>query len=164
VIEQKGVTSNNLQDVINAIPKSDAEEKPTAEEKPGKPAKKLHIDRLELKNITVKADLLPIPGKATTVTLNLDPIVMTDLGSDEKMDVAKLSGKILLAIATGVAKQGAGVLPEGMTDAMEATLSGVAEIGKAVGEEGKKVLEGGAEAGKGVIEGLKGLLNTKKEE
>ena len=175
VIEQKGITSNNLQDVINSIPKSEAEEKPDAGEKPGKPAKKLHIDKLELKNITVKADLIPIPGKATTVTLKLDPIVMTDLGSDDKMDVAKLSSKILLAIAAGVAKQGAGILPEGMTDALDAALSGVAEIGKVVGEEGiklleggaeggKKLLEGGAEAGKGIIDGFKGLLKPKKEE
>ena len=32
VIEQKGVTSNNLQDVINTVTKSDAEEKPDVEE------------------------------------------------------------------------------------------------------------------------------------
>jgi len=158
VLEQKGVTSNNLQDIIKALPKGDAEPEDTA----AKPAKKLHIDKLELTNITVKAKLLPIPGKKDTVTLKLDPILMTDLGSDDKMDVAKLSSKILLAIATGVAKQGAGLLPEGMTDAMEATLSEVAEIGKAVGEEGKKLLEGGAEAGKGVIEGVKGLFKPKE--
>ena len=90
VIEQKGITSNNLQDIIKALPKSEAEPE-DATEKPEKPAKKLHIDKLELTNITVKAKLLPVPGKADTVTLTLDPIRMTVLGSDEKLDVAILS-------------------------------------------------------------------------
>ena len=158
VIEQKGITSNNLQDIIKALPKGEAEPEDATE----KPAKKLHIDKLELTNITVKAKLLPIPGKKGTVTLKLDPILMTDLGSDDKLDVAVLSSKILLAIATGVAKQGAGKLPKGMTDGMKATLSKATELGKTATEEGKKLLEEGKDTGKGIIEGFKGLLKPKK--
>jgi hypothetical protein len=158
VLEQRGVTSNNLQDVIKSIPKE--EEGPEDETK--KAAKKLHIDNLELTNITVRAKLLPVPGKADTVTLKLDPIRMTDLGSDDKLDVAKLSGKILLAIATGVAKQGAGLLPDEMTDALKTTLGVTVELGKTAAEGGKKILEEGADAGKGLIEGVKGLLKPKK--
>ena len=160
VLEQKGLTSNNLQDIIKAIPKS--EEGPEDETK--KTAKKLHIDKLELTNITVKAKLLPIPGKADTVTLKLDPIVMTDLGSDDKLDVAKLTGKILLAIATGVAKQGAGLLPESVTDAMSTTLGITVDLGKAAAEGGIKLLEEGADAGKGLIEGVQGLFKSKKQD
>ena len=158
VLEQKGVTGNNLQDVIKAIPEGQAE----PDEKEEKPAKKLRIDTLEITNVTVKAKLLPVPGKADTITLKLNPIRMTDLGSDEKMDVAKLSSKILLAIATGVAEQGVGKLPEGMTDAMKATLSKTAELGKAAAEEGKKLLEEGKDTGKDLIEGFKGLLKPRK--
>ena len=159
VIEQKGL-SNNLQDIIKALPKGEAE--PEEAEEPEKPAKKLHIDNLEISNVTVKAKLLPVPGKADTVTLKLSPIKMTDLGSDEKMDVAKLTGKILLAIATGVAEQGAGLLPEGMTEGMKATLSKATELGKTAAEEGKKILEEGKDAGKEIIEGFKGLLKPKE--
>ncbi len=158
VIEQKGVTSNNLQDIIKAIP--EAEAKPEGETK--KAAKKLHIDKLEITNVTVKAKLLPVPGKKDTVTLKLNPIRMTDLGSDDKLDVATLSGKILLAIATGVAEQGAGLLPEDMTDTMKATLSKTAELGKAAAEGGKKLLEEGKDTGKDLVEGVKGLLKPKK--
>jgi len=158
VLEQRGVTSNNLQDVIKSIPKEEA----GPEDETKKAAKKLHIDNLELTNITVRAKLLPIPGKADTVTLKLDPIRMTDLGSDDKLDVAKLSGKILLAIATGVAKQGAGLLPDEMTDAMKTTLGVTVELGKTTAEGGKKILEEGADAGKGLIEGVKGLFKPKK--
>ena len=159
VLEQKGVTSNNLQDIIKAIPKS---EEPEDETK--KAGKKLHIDKLELTNVVVQAKLLPVPGKVDTVTLKLDPIVMTDLGSDDKLDMAKLTGKILLAIATGVAKQGAGLLPESITDAMGATLGITADLGKAAVEGGAKLLEEGADAGKGIIEGVQGLLKPKKKD
>jgi hypothetical protein len=158
VLEQRGITSNNLQDVIKSIPKEEA----GPEDETKKATKKLHIDNLELTNITVRAKLLPIPGKADTITLKLDPIRMTDLGSDDKLDVAKLSGKILLAIATGVAKQGAGLLPDEMTDAMKTTLGITIELGKTAAEGGKKLLEEGADAGKGLIEGVKGLFKPKK--
>ena len=159
VLEQKGVTSNNLQDIIKALPKSDEE----PEDKTKKPAKKLHIDKLELRNIVVQAKLLPIPGKADTVTLKLDPIVMTDLGSDDKLDVAKLTGKILLAITTGVAKQGVGLLPESVTNAMSTTLGITADVGKAAIEGGTKLIEGGTDAGKGIIKGVQGLFKSKKQ-
>ncbi len=161
VLEQKGVTNNNLQDIIKAIPEGEAEPEDVTE----KPAKKLHIDNLEITNVTVKVKLLPVPGKEDTITLKLNPIRMTDLGSDDKLDAAKLSGKILLAIATGVTEQGAGLLPESMTDAMKATLSKTAELGKAAKEakeESKKLLEESKDTGKGLIEGFKGLLKPKK--
>jgi uncharacterized protein involved in outer membrane biogenesis len=153
VLEQRGVTSNNLQDVIKAIPKTE----PKPDEPAAQPGKKLRIDELEITNVTVKAKLLPVPGKTDTVTLKLKPIRMTDLGTDNKLDTAKLSGKILLAIATGVAEQGAGLLPDDMTSAMKDTLSKTAELGKTAAEEGKKILE----EGKGVLEGFKGLLKKK---
>ncbi|MBN1788788.1 MAG: hypothetical protein JW806_10415 [Sedimentisphaerales bacterium] len=157
VIEQKDVRSNNLQDVINNLPKSDAKPEETTE-KSGKPGKKLHIDKLEIKNVTVKAKLLPVPGKADTVTLKLNPIVMNDLGGDNKMDVAKLTGKIFAAIAGGIAAQGAGLLPKDMTAAMGKGLDQAAELGKSVAEEGTKAVEEGAEAGKEMLKGVEGLF------
>lgn len=160
VIEQKG-TTNNFQDIIKTLPKAEETE---PKEAAGKPAKKLHIDKLEITNVTVKAKLLPVPGRADTVTLKLSPIRMTNLGSDNKMDVAKLSAKVLLAIAAGVAEQGAGKLPEGMVDGMKATLNQAKELGKAAAEEGKKLLETGRDSGTEVIEGFKGLLEKPAEE
>ncbi len=155
VLEQKGVESNNLQDIIKSLPKKE----PGTEGEASK-SKKLHIDTLEIKNITVQAKLLPVPGKMDTVTLKLNPIRMTDLGSEEKLDTAELTGKILVAIATGVAQQGMGILPEDMTNAMKITLGKTAEIGKA----GKKILDEGTEAGKGILKGVQDLLKSKEEE
>lgn len=159
VLEQRGVTSNNLQDVIKTV--SDGRK---AEGKSEKGGRKLHIDNLEISNVTVKAKLLPVPGKADTITLKLDPIVMTDLGSDNKLDTAELSRKILIAIVTGVADKGTGVLPKEMTSAMKSTLDTTIELGKTATKEGKKLLEEGRNSGRELIEGLKGLLKKPKEE
>ena len=159
-LEQRGISGNNLQDIIKSLPQGEG---PEAEPQKAEPSgKKLRIGTLELTNITVKAKLLPVPGKSDTVTLKLAPIVMKDLGSDNKMDVAKLSGKILLAIAAGIAEQGAGLLPEDMTSAMKTTLDETMKLGKTAVDGGKKVIDGGTDAGKKIIDGLGGLLKKKE--
>ena len=163
VLEQRGVSGNNIQDLLKSMPSG-----PESETKAQPSGKKLHIDNLELSNVTVKAKLLPIPGKADTVTLKLAPIKMTDLGGDNKLDTAALTGKILAAITQGIAEQGAGVLPDDMLGAMKSTLAKTAQLGKEVlktGENlGKEVIKTTKDIGKGVTEGLKGLLKPKKEE
>ena len=158
-IEQKGI-SNNLRDVIKSIPK--AEEAPPEETKAE--GKDLQIDDLEITNVKVKVKLLPVPGKADTIELNLDPIRMSDLGSDEKLDMAKLAGKIMVAITKGVARQGPGVLPDDIVDSLKVSLDSVVDMGKATVKEGEKILETGKDAGKDIVEGFKGLIKTKKEE
>ena len=164
VLEQRGVSGNNIQDIIKSMPSSPKTQEPT----PQPSGKKLHIDNLEISNITVKAKLLPIPGKADTRTLKLAPIKMTNLGGDNKLDTAALSGKILWAIAEGVAQQGAGVLPDDMLGSLKSTIAKTAELGKEVlktGENlGKEVLKTTEDLGKELTEGLKGLLKPKKEE
>jgi uncharacterized protein involved in outer membrane biogenesis len=47
VLEQRGVTSNNLQDIMKSLPAKEAEPAEPAE--PG--GKKLHIDNLEITNV-----------------------------------------------------------------------------------------------------------------
>jgi hypothetical protein len=149
VIEQKGF-SNNLQEVTKGLP--------SEKEQQGKPAagKKLVIDDLEITNVRVKVKLLPVPGKTDTVLLNLAPIKMTNLGGDNKLDMAKLSAKIMVAIAQGVVQQGAGVLPGDMLKTINST------IGKAGIEEGLKVIESGTEGSKGILKGATDLLKPKK--
>lgn len=156
VLEQRGV-SNNINDVIKSIP---AKSEPSAEPS----GKKLHIDRLEISNIKVKAKLLPVPGKVDTITLELDPIVMTDLGSDNKLDTAELSGRILMAVASGVANKGTGVLPKEITRTMKTTLDTTIKLGKTAAEEGKKLLKTSTDSGQEVIEGVKGLLKKPEKE
>jgi len=175
VIEQKGLT-NNLKEVLNALPSGQTAPKDTTD-KPAAEGKKLHIDSLDISNVAVKAKLLPIPGKADTLTLKVAPIKMTDLGSDNKLSTAKLAGKILAAIAAGVAKQGSELLPKDLVGSLNTTLKDKGELfidtGKKVFESsgdigkdaleggkdiGKETIEAGKEIGEGVGEALKGLF------
>ena len=147
-LEQKGM-SNNIKEVLNGMSKTapakeEPKAEPTAGEKPA--ARKLKIKRLEIKGASVQAKLIGGP-----VTFKLDPIVMTDLGTDEPMDSAALSAKILAALVTGIVKQGGGLLPADLTNAMGASLNEAKAI---LGKSGE-LLQGGAEAGKNIGEGIK---------
>jgi hypothetical protein len=75
-----------------------------------------------------------------------------------------LVAKVIGALAMGVAKQGAGLLPDDMVKGIGSAVGGVVDLGKAATKEGQKVLETTKDAGKGVVEGFKGLLGGKKEE
>jgi hypothetical protein len=146
-IEQKGL-STNLNDIIKSLPKTP--EQAQAQEKA--PGKKLRIKTLEINNVNVTAKLLPIPGKATQVTLKLAPIKMTDLGSDNKLDMATLSGKIFAAIAEGVAKQGTDLLPSDITGPLKSGLGQVQGLLQGVAPEAGQIEKGAVEAGKGILE------------
>lgn len=146
-LEQKTLTQSNLNEILDNLPKSEGTTE-TPESQTEAPGKKVVIKELVINGVEVKAKLLPIPGKADTVTIKLDPIVMTDLG-DKPINVAELTGKILKAIAAGVAKQGKDLLPTDMIGSIGGQLS---ETGKQVIEEGKGVLKGAGDAIKGIFQ------------
>jgi len=158
LIEQKGF-SNNLKDMISSIPT-----KPEQAPEEAKKGKKLQIDNLEINNIKVKVKLIPLPGQAETITLNLAPIKMSNLGGDNKLDTAILAKKIMVAIAEGVAKQGVGILPKDMVGALKSTLDKTIGIGTTTLKEGEKILDTGKDVGTEIVDGLKGLLKPKKKE
>jgi hypothetical protein len=161
VVEQKGLT-NNLNKVLGSIPAGTGE-------KGGKDkseGKKLHIANLEVVNVKVRVKLLPIPGRADTVELNLAPIRMTNLGSDNKLDAAVLTGKVLTAIAKGIAREGTDVLPKELTGQIKSTLTEQGELildtGKEVIEQskdlGKDAVEKGKDIGQDAVDALKGIF------
>ena len=166
VVEQKGISGTNLQEILKSLPSG---EKKTSAEPSGK---KLHIDELEVSNVMVKVKLIPIPGKADTVPLKLKPIRMTNLGGDNKLDTAGLVSKVLVALAGGIAEQGAGVLPDDIIKPLSGELQKLTgtlldESGKLLkggADAGKGIIDGGKDLGKGITEGFGGLLKPKKKE
>ena len=163
-IEQKGL-DNNLKDILDSLPKTEGQtEKPTAE------GKKVKVKDLKITNTTVKVKLLPaqiLPGQADTVELKLDPIEMKDLGSEDKLTTAKLVSKVMVAIANGVSKQGAGVLPKDVLNSVQGALQNIEEMTNIISEQGQKMLESGGkeiqESGKKMLEGVQGILKQKEE-
>jgi hypothetical protein len=169
VIEQKNITNNNIYDVINSISAQEKKQKEPKEAKAEPSGKNIQVEKLRISNVTVKAKLLPVPGKADTVTLKLSPIEMNNLGTDSKMSTIELSRRIMVALADGVAKQGAGLLPDNLTDTMKSALAQTEAWGKLAAEEGKKligagkdVVDTGKDLGKEITEGFKGLLKPKE--
>jgi len=171
VLEQRGISGNNLQDIMKKLP--------AGAEKTSEPSgKKLHVDNLEITNANVKVKLLPVPGKADTLTLKLAPIKLTDLGGDNDLDTVGLSRTVLLAIAGGIAEQGTNVLPKEMLGSITTELSKLGALPDVLAETGIKVLDAGVGAGKGtgegvikgaedvgksVTEGIKDLFEKKKD-
>lgn len=168
-IEQKGLT-NNLQEILDSLPKAKPDDKEPAEEKPAGKGKDLLIKELEISNVSVNVKFLPLPGRADTVKFDLEPIVMKDLGSKDKLSIAELTAKVLGALAVGVAKQGADHLPTEMLGPLQETL---AEQGRMMLDAGKevldktldvsdKVLDTGKDITEGVGDALQGLFKDKK--
>ncbi len=158
-IEQKGLT-NNLNEILDKLPKSDKEPEPKTKE----PGKNLIVTKLEVIGTNVKAKLLSIPGKTDTLSMNLDPIIMEKLGTDSKLTIAALIGKVFGALAVGVAKQGTGLLPKDMTAGIDSAMGKTAELGKSALGQGQKALEKTTNIGKGTVEGVKVLFDGKKSE
>jgi len=151
VIEQKGLT-NNLQTILDGIAAAGG----TGDKKPKEEGgKSLQVGELEISDVTVDVKLLPIPGQSKDVQLKLAPIRLSNLGTADKLSVAELSTKVLLAIAGGIAEQGAGVLPQEIIGPMQSFLT---EQGKVLLETGTQILEQGKSAGEQIIkEGAKGI-------
>ena len=147
VIEQRGVSGNNLQDVITAIRNGSKEGE----------GKKLRVDNLEISNITVRMKLPSVPAQDDTITLELSTIRMTNLGYDNKLDMADLSGEIVLAIANRVVEQGVGVLPKDIITTLTPTLDKTIDLST-------RIIESTEDIGKEITEGIKSLLKPKKEE
>lgn len=167
VLEQRGISGNNLQDIMKALP--------AKEDKPSEPGgKKLHIDTLEITNAKAMVKLLPLPGKIDTLTLKLAPIKMTDLGGENDIDTVALTRKVLLAIAGGIAEQGAGILPKEMLGSLTSQLGKLGALPAAFLDQGGKLLEAGKDVGggiikgtgdatKGITDGIKGLFKPKED-
>ena len=165
-IEQKDLMTNNLKEILNALPKSEEKApQPEASQKTEQKAgKKLLIRELVINGVEVKVKPLPTPGKVDTIPLRLNPIVLKDLGSDKPIDTAQLSVKILKAIAGGITEQGKDLLP---TDIINSLGSGLAEQGKKVletaGQAGEGILKGAGDVGKGATDALKGIFPKKEK-
>jgi uncharacterized protein involved in outer membrane biogenesis len=138
IIEQHSVSENNLHEVIQAASETDE-------------WKKLRIDNLEISNITVKVDLMTDSGQTEPVTLVLSPIRMTNLGRDNKMDIAALLKEIIIAIADSIVEEGIGVLPRDIVGTMTSTLNKTINLGT-------RIMEGKEDIGREITEGLRNLL------
>ncbi|HSV27231.1 MAG TPA: AsmA family protein [Sedimentisphaerales bacterium] len=145
-VEQKGL-STNLNDLLKAVTAGTPATRP---QEPGAAGRNLHIGVLEITDTTVRVKVQGGPE----IPLKLDTIRMENLGADQPISVAALSGKILAALAAGIAEQGAGILPKEITSGLESGLKNLGEAGSGLIEGGRGVLEQGVGAGTGALQGI----------
>jgi hypothetical protein len=143
-LEQKGLT-NNIQQILKGMDKTEKETTKVTKTKSEPGQKNLVNTHLELTNINVKVKLLPVPGKSDTLTLKLSPIIMENLGSQSKMDIAILTDKILVAIVTGIAQQGAGKLPDSITGPLGDAAKSFGAASEKLLKKTEKLFEGGSQ-------------------
>ncbi|MBN1846022.1 MAG: hypothetical protein JW810_10085 [Sedimentisphaerales bacterium] len=142
VLEQKGL-SNNIKDILHNLPSGDSDS-----EEPSGPGKDLQVSTIELRKVKVNVKLLPIPGKADTLRLELAPIVIKDVGTKKKVDMVKLTGIILVALAEGIVQQGGGVLPADLLRSLEDQVAQLTALTEGIMLEAGTLLESAVEMGK----------------
>ncbi len=153
-VEQKGL-QNNLYEVIQPL------------REPREPTgKRLIIDDLEIANILVHVDAAVVPGRPQSAEFKIAPIRMTDLGRDERIDTAVLIGKVLLAVAAGVADQAGDILPAETIGEMTSVLDKALDIGRVIfgpdKDSGDARKDGDLD--KTMTEGLKGIIGSPQRE
>jgi hypothetical protein len=119
ILEPNGVSSN-LQDLLNALRNATFFGKP------------LCVSNLEITNITVYMALPSAGGPAQAISLKLSPIRMTDLGRNERVDMAILVRRILTAIAGRIAEQSGQLLPKEVIGPMGGVIDKAVDFGKAL--------------------------------
>ena len=78
-----------------------------------------------------------------------------------RLEEIRKNAKIVVALAMGIAEQGAGILPNEMLDGLGTVLDTAVDLGKIILGTGHEGIE---DISKGITNGLKDLLKPKKQE
>ena len=110
------------------------------------PGKQFKINEISITNVTARVDLLGGPGGVSKLTIPIQEIRLTNVGSDGSgVDLAKLTSIILQAVLTAVVDKGGGLIPADVANEIKSGLNqltglsgvGVQALGK-VGEDATK--------------------------
>lgn len=91
--------------------------------------KQVLVKEIELKNITVVADLVGAPGDLTKLEVPIDSIRLTDVGSAgaKKMEVADIAATVVQAILQAVVDKGG--LPADLLGDLQGRLASLTKLG-----------------------------------
>ncbi len=119
--------SSNYQTILNNLKKFESGDAP-AEPKPksGK-SKKLVIQKLDITNIVVHADVI---GNEPT-TVNVDAIHLTNVGSEggDTLELAGVAAVVVKSVMLAAIQAGAGVFPDDLVGELQNGLAGLDSLG-----------------------------------
>lgn len=145
--------------------------------------KKFVINEVEINNVRVHVDLLPIGGALTQADITLDKVVLKDVGSAGKgVPLPQVASIILKALMSAVVNKGGDILPADLLGDLKGRLDQLKNLDELgvrltadVKEQATKTIEGVKEGvekkiddtkkdvEKKLEEGLKGLIPGKKK-
>jgi|GEM_PF-231561 len=98
--------------------------------KPPDQGKKFIIQKVEIRNVLVHADLAPIGGELTKLEVPIDQVTLTDVGSESGKGVvlSELSGVLVKAILAAVVNKAAGIFPDDMLNQIGSGLGSLTDL------------------------------------
>ena len=152
-LEKRGGTSN-----YKEVLKNLETEEESPEEEPGS-TKELVIREIVIRNVSVTADLLPVGGSLSRVTLAVPELRFSNIGQESSVTIGEVIGRILQEVLAAAFRAGKGVLPDEMLTDLGGTLEGMGDRGLDLGGQiGGRVGEAIGDAG----EALGGIFGGKK--
>ena len=147
-IEQK-IGRSNVSTILEHIQDRAGKDEPA---EPG--ARKVNVDRIDVRNVTAHVQVLPVGGEATTVDVEVPEIILEDVSSDDPQGlvVAELTRRILPAILKAVVEKARGRVPGMDFDALASELD---ETTAALGQGARDLID---QAGKNIGGVLKDVL------
>lgn len=169
-LERSGGKANY--DVIMDNLKSHESKEPAP---PGE-GKRFVIRKVNVNDIKVHLDMMPIGGELTELDLKIDNVTLEDIGSESGTGVvlAQVWDVLLKAIFMAVVEKGAGIIPDDILGDLETGLKELTSLGELgvgfgvgaveqIGDIGKQLGEGVGEGVKDVAEGAgQGLQDVGK--
>ncbi len=107
----------------------DTTDEPAAD--PDAPKKKYVIRKVEIRNVTAHVEFLPVAGDLTRTTVVVPEIILEDVGETDPVTVAKLTNVLIKAIFASILNVGAGVLPDGLVNGLNAGLGQLTDLASA---------------------------------
>ncbi len=129
--------------------------------------KTIIIHDLLIRDITVHAEVIPLGGELSSITIDVPEIHLKDVGSNTGTGslVAQLSGTLVEALLSAVTKKAGDLLPNTITQGVDSGLQNLNKLGKQAEEVGEAIEQAAEELGQGLENVLKGFqIGPQKEE
>ncbi len=155
----------NYQAILDNLKTSDKQQKAPTTTTPGKEGKKFVVRDLIIRDVTVRADVLPIGGP---VTVKVPEIHLQNVGQDGSgVTMGQLTQIITQATLASVFEAGKGILPEDVLGELGKGLEGlsslassgvkvVGDLGGKIGQMGQGAVQAVGDVAKGAGDAVKG--------
>jgi hypothetical protein len=144
------------------------------QQKPAEAGKKFVITKVDISNVKVHVDLLPVGGELTQANITLDKVELNDVGTAGKgVPLSDLASIIVKALMSAIADKGAGIIPADLLGDLQgqlAQLNNLDQLGvklsSDLNKEASKAIEGVQkdvekkidDTKKKIEDGLKGII------